>query len=162
MVLFGVIWRNLQRSAAGCVIAWRRQQRHARVLGSVLGNGCMEPSDRCKHGAARSVGAQDDPHTPHTRRSAGSVYRGRWGSATGVLSPLGWNGCGVDRRRFGYLRWLRHLVPVLPGVEESEDNVWPEFVGFTTVLRELDAGLESDLHQFPQSRAVSTGRCNTI
>jgi hypothetical protein len=58
------------------------------------------------------------------------------------------------------LRWLRHLVPVLPGVEESEDNVWPEFVGFTTVLRELDSGLESDLNQFRKAglSASSTKR----
>jgi hypothetical protein len=52
----------------------------------------MEPGDRCKHGGARPVGAQDDPHPPYTRRPAGSGDRGRWGSTTGFLSSLGWNG----------------------------------------------------------------------
>ena len=44
-----------------------------------------------------------------------------------------------DRRRRRFLRRLRHLAPILPGVEASEDYVRPEFVSFATLLRELKA-----------------------
>jgi len=59
---------------------------------SILCYGCMERGDRCQYGGTRSVGAQDDPHPPYPRRSAGSGDRGRWGSTTGFLSSLGWSG----------------------------------------------------------------------
>lgn len=142
LVLSWAIRRSVQRSSTSCITASRRQQRHARFFNFMLGNGCMEPGDGCSDGDARSVGTQDDFHPPHNRRIAGSCDRGRRCGTVCLVFPLGWDGRGFVRCGNRYLRWLRHLVPILSGFPKSEDNVWPKFVNFTIVLQELDFRLQ--------------------
>ena len=140
LVLSRVIWRGLQRDTFRCFTPSGGQQRSVGLLNVQLGNRGVEPGDRYRHHSTRTLRPTDGRNSTVSRRPPGIHHPPRWDSASGFLSSLGWIGFGVDRRRRGYLRRLRYLAPVLPGIEASEDNVWSEFVNFATLRRALKTG----------------------